>query len=213
MSVFQPDAVVAIGLVAALAVAVVAAQPVSITLPPDTSTLRPSNLPGYRVAQQKCGICHSADYVSYQPPDMTQAQWTAEMIKMRQAYGAPLDDEDVKILGAYLAAAYGSGTASATDALEAPPTAAPLSDGGAGDVQAVLNANGCLVCHAMDRKLIGPSFADIALKYKDVTDAASSLADSIRNGSVGKWGQIPMPAMAGVNDAQARALAEFVLQH
>lgn len=212
MSAFLRDAVVAIGLGAGLTAAIVTAQPVSVTLPPDTSTLRASDLPGYRLAQQKCGICHSADYVSYQPPDMTQAQWTAEMTKMREAYGAPLDDEEVKILGAYLAAAYGSAAASAPAVIEASATPAAPSGGGAADVQAVLNANGCLVCHAVDRKLIGPSFQDIALKYKGVADAASSLAGSIRKGSVGKWGQIPMPAMAAVNDAQAQALAEFVLK-
>jgi len=215
MSAFLLNAVVAIGLVAGLTAVVVTAQPVGITLPPDTSTLRASDLPGYRVAQQKCGVCHSADYVSYQPPGMTQAQWTAEMTKMRQAYGAPLDDDDVKILGAYLAAAYGSATASAPSVLESPvlaatPAAPPPV--GAADVQAVLAASGCLVCHAVDRKLIGPSFHDIALKYESVADAASLLAGSIRKGSVGKWGQIPMPAMAGVNDTQARALSEFVLK-
>ena len=215
MSAFLLNAVVAIGLVAGLTAVVVTAQPVGITLPPDTSTLRASDLPGYRVAQQKCGVCHSADYVSYQPPGMTQAQWTAEMTKMRQAYGAPLDDDDVKILGAYLAAAYGSATASAPSVLESPglaatPAAPPPV--GAVDVQAVLAASGCLVCHAVDRKLIGPSFHDIALKYERVADAASLLAGSIRKGSVGKWGQIPMPAMAGVNDTQARALSEFVLK-
>lgn len=213
MSTFVRDVAAAIGLLAGLTAAVVTAQPVSVTLPPDTSTLRASPLPGYRVAQQKCGICHSADYVSYQPPGMTEAQWAAEMTKMRQAYGAPLDDDDVKVLGAYLAAAYGSAAASAPAVIESPPTPAAPPEAGAVDVQAVLNANGCLVCHAVDRKLIGPSFEDIALKYKGVADAPSSLAGSIRKGSVGKWGQIPMPAMAGVNDAQARALAEFVLKH
>lgn len=212
MSAFVRDAAVAVGLMAGLTAAVVTAQPVSVTLPPDTSTLRVSDLPGYQLAQQKCGICHSADYVSYQPPDMTQAQWTAEMTKMREAYGAPLDDDDVKVLGAYLAAAYGKAAASAPGVPESPSTPAAPSAAGAADVQVVLNANGCLVCHAVDRQLIGPSFQDIALKYKRVADAASSLAGSIRKGSVGKWGQIPMPAMAGVNDAQARALAEFVLK-
>ena len=171
MSAFPRHAVVAIGLVAGLTAVVVTAQPVGITLPPDSSTLRASDLPGYRVAQQKCGICHSADYVSYQPPGMTQAQWTAEMTKMRQAYGAPLDDDDVKILGAYLAAAYGSATASSPSVLESPGLAATLAVAppahGAVDVQAVLAASGCLVCHAVDRKLIGPSFHDIALKYRE----------------------------------------------
>lgn len=119
MSARLRHALVAIGLVAGLTAVAVTAQPGPIALPPDTSVLRPSDLPGYQVAQQKCGICHSADYVSYQPPGMTQAQWTAEMLKMRQAYGAPLDDDEVKMLGAYLAVAYGSATATDASVLEA----------------------------------------------------------------------------------------------
>lgn len=215
MSAISRHTFVAVALCAGLTAAIVSAQGQQITLPQDTSTLRASDLPGYALAQQKCLTCHSADYVSYQPPDMSQAQWTAEMNKMRQAYGAPLDDHDVKSLGAYLAMAYGSAKATDASVLEASGMA--TSPGGptaadAVDVQAVLNANGCLVCHAVDRKVIGPSFKDIAAKYQGVGDAAPTLAASIRKGSVGKWGQIPMPAMAGVKDAQAQALAQFVLK-
>jgi len=215
MSVCLRHALVAIGLVAGLTAVAVTAQSGPIALPPDTSGLRPSDLPGYQVAQQKCGICHSADYVSYQPPGMTQAQWTAEMTKMRQAYGAPLDDAEVRMLGAYLAVAYGSAKATDPSVREASgltATAGPPAAPAARDVQAILSANGCLVCHAVDRKLIGPSFQDIARKYRGVGGAAASLAGSIRNGSVGKWGQIPMPALAGVKDAEAQALAQFVLK-
>ncbi len=83
------------------------AAPADVVLPPETSVLRTSSLPGYAVAAQKCGICHSADYVDYQPPGMTKAQWTAEMTKMQKAYGAPISDDEVKLLGIYLAATYG----------------------------------------------------------------------------------------------------------
>ncbi|MEO8937816.1 MAG: cytochrome c [Burkholderiaceae bacterium] len=84
------------------------AAPADIALPPETVALRTSSLPGYAIAEQKCGICHSADYIAYQPPAMTVAQWTAEMAKMQHAYGAPISDEEVKLLGIYLASAYGN---------------------------------------------------------------------------------------------------------
>jgi hypothetical protein len=93
-----------------------------ITLPPDVSKLRPSSLPGYALALQKCGICHSADYISYQPPGLSQAQWTAEMNKMQHAYGAPLDPGEVALIGAYLAVA--SGGAKVSDDSVAALTAA-----------------------------------------------------------------------------------------
>lgn len=208
-------ALILAGTVATLAIVEAPAQPQQITLPPDTSRLRPSDLPGYTIAQQKCGICHSADYVSFQPPNMTQAQWTAEMTKMRQAYGAPLDDQDIRSLGAYLAVAYGSASATDASVIEASgpttPATGAASTGPGIDVQAVLNANGCFVCHAVDKKLVGPSFDDIALKYQRDKNATAVLARSIRQGVVGKWGQVPMPAMVAVSESQARALAQFVL--
>jgi mono/diheme cytochrome c family protein len=78
-----------------------------IKLPKETAVLRPSTLPGYQIAKAKCGICHSADYINLQPPGMTLAQWTAEMVKMQRAYGAPIDEAEIKLLGTYLTSAYG----------------------------------------------------------------------------------------------------------
>ena len=102
----------AISLAATVAAADAAAA--GITLPPDSSTLRSSTLPGYALAQQKCGICHSADYISHQPPGLDQAHWTAEMVKMQHSYGAPLDQDEIALIGAYLAVAYGSANANDT---------------------------------------------------------------------------------------------------
>ena len=76
-----------------------------IELPKDVSELRPSQLPGYDLALQKCGICHSTNYVSYQPPGKDQRQWTAEMKKMQHSYGAPLSEDEIKLIGAYLSVA------------------------------------------------------------------------------------------------------------
>jgi hypothetical protein len=81
-----------LGLSLALTVAALAwGRSPTIKLPAETAVLKPSPLFGYRIAQEKCGICHSADYINLQPPRMTLTQWTAEMTKMRNAYGAPLD--------------------------------------------------------------------------------------------------------------------------
>ena len=82
----------------------------AILLPEETAALRPSSLDGYRIAEVKCGICHSADYVNLQPPSMTFAQWMAEMVKMQRAYGAPIDETEIKLLANYLAAIYGDAT-------------------------------------------------------------------------------------------------------
>ena len=87
-----------------------------IQLPPETAQLKPADLPGFVVAAQKCSMCHSADYINFQPPGMTKTQWTAEMVKMQHTYGAPITDVEVKLLGIYLAATYGdASTVTAAD--------------------------------------------------------------------------------------------------
>jgi hypothetical protein len=83
----------------------------AIELPSEDAALRPSELPGYAIAAQKCGICHSLDYINLQPPHMPLAQWTAEMVKMQRAYGAPIDEAEIKLLGIYFTATYGDATA------------------------------------------------------------------------------------------------------
>ena len=69
----------------------------------------------------------------------------------------------------------------------------------------------CLTCHAMQTKVIGPSFADIAAKYKSDKDADTKLAVKIRAGGSGVWGQIPMPPNAAVSEAEAKTLAKWLM--
>lgn len=69
----------------------------------------------------------------------------------------------------------------------------------------------CMACHAVDKKLVGPSFKDVAAKYAADKDAAAALATKIQKGGVGAWGQIPMPANPQVSDAEAKQLATWVL--
>jgi cytochrome c len=72
-------------------------------------------------------------------------------------------------------------------------------------------AKNCMACHAADKKLIGPSYKDVAAKYASDKDAVSKLATKIRAGGVGVWGQIPMPANPQVSEAEAKTLAEWVM--
>jgi cytochrome c len=72
-------------------------------------------------------------------------------------------------------------------------------------------ANGCYSCHANNEKVVGPAYASVAEKYKGDKDAVASLAQSIQNGSKGKWGRIPMPAHPSMSAADIKALATWVL--
>lgn len=69
----------------------------------------------------------------------------------------------------------------------------------------------CLACHQTDKKLVGPSYKDVAAKYAGQKDAAAKLADKIQKGGVGVWGQVPMPANPQVNADEAKTLATWVL--
>lgn len=71
--------------------------------------------------------------------------------------------------------------------------------------------NACLACHAVDKKLVGPSYQDISKKYAGQKDAEAMLAASIKKGGSGKWGPIPMPAQAALSEADAKTLAVWVL--
>jgi cytochrome c len=72
-------------------------------------------------------------------------------------------------------------------------------------------ANGCLSCHALDEKIVGPAYSKVATKYSEDKDAAASIAQSIRNGSQGKWGRIPMPAHGNMSQDDINLLARWVL--
>jgi cytochrome c len=69
----------------------------------------------------------------------------------------------------------------------------------------------CFACHAVDKKLVGPSYKDVAAKYRGDAGAEAKLADKVKKGSQGTWGQVPMPPNASVPDADVRALVKWIL--
>jgi cytochrome c len=72
-------------------------------------------------------------------------------------------------------------------------------------------ASGCLSCHALTEKIVGPAYSTVAEKYKADADAATSLAQSIQYGSKGKWGRIPMPPHASLSTEDIKTLANWVM--
>jgi cytochrome c len=71
--------------------------------------------------------------------------------------------------------------------------------------------NACTACHAADKKIVGPSYQDVAKKYAGQKDAVAALSESIRKGGAGKWGPVPMPAQPALSDADVKTLATWVL--
>ncbi len=76
--------------------------------------------------------------------------------------------------------------------------------------QKLAQQKGCMACHDMKAKKVGPSYIDIAKKYADKPDAVDYLAGKIKKGGSGVWGSIPMPPQ-NVSDAEARQLAKWIL--
>jgi len=70
---------------------------------------------------------------------------------------------------------------------------------------------GCIACHNVEKKILGPSFKDISAKYKTKGDNVNYLAGKIRNGAQGIWGMIPMPAQKQVREDEAVEIAKWIL--
>ncbi|MEZ5643571.1 MAG: c-type cytochrome [Burkholderiaceae bacterium] len=77
--------------------------------------------------------------------------------------------------------------------------------------EALAKSKNCMACHAVDKKLVGPAFKDVAKKYAGDAKAADALAAKVQKGGSGVWGPIPMPANPQVNDADAKKLVAWVL--
>jgi cytochrome c len=81
----------------------------------------------------------------------------------------------------------------------------------AANAMAIARSNACMGCHAVDRKLVGPSFQQVAEKYKGDAQAPAKLALKVKNGGSGVWGSIPMPSHPRMNDADVKTVVAWVL--
>jgi cytochrome c len=89
--------------------------------------------------------------------------------------------------------------------------AALLASGPAFASMDLAKAKNCTACHAVDKKLIGPAYKDVAAKYASDKDAVAKLSKKVREGGVGVWGQIPMPANPQVSADEATTLVKWVM--
>ena len=77
--------------------------------------------------------------------------------------------------------------------------------------EALAKKHNCLACHAVDKKVVGPSYKDIAAKYKGDKAAVAKLEEKVKKGGSGAWGPVPMPPNANVPDADIKKLVAWVL--
>jgi cytochrome c len=86
-----------------------------------------------------------------------------------------------------------------------------VSAGNALAQEALAKKYNCLACHAVDKKVVGPAYKDVAAKYKGDAGAEARLVAKVKNGGSGVWGPIPMPPNSSVPDADVKALVKWVL--
>lgn len=81
--------------------------------------------------------------------------------------------------------------------------------------EAIASKAGCLACHTVDKKVVGPSYKDVAAKYKGQADAAAKLAEKVRKGGVGNWGPPPIPMPPNpvdkISDADLKTVIQWIL--
>jgi cytochrome c len=77
--------------------------------------------------------------------------------------------------------------------------------------EALAKKHNCFACHAVDKKLVGPSYKDVAAKYAKDSGAEAKLVEKVKKGGQGVWGQVPMPPNAQVPDADVQALVKWIL--
>lgn len=77
--------------------------------------------------------------------------------------------------------------------------------------EAMLKKYNCTACHAIDKKLVGPAYKEVAKKYKGNKAAAAMLVQKVKKGGQGTWGPVPMPPNPAVPDADLKAMVDYIL--
>ena len=158
--------------------------------------------PGSTLTENKCKICHELQHI--RRAKLSRGEWADNLRNMKER-GTPMDDAEAAVILDYLTTYY-----SRDPAPPAGPDTLASKDGDS--VKKILDSNACSGCHALDQRVVGPSFREVSLKYKDNPEAKNHLMSKIRQGGQGAWGQVPMPPNPGISDQDLSSLVGWVLQ-
>ena len=186
-----------------------AAGNVKIEMPAETNAFKPGT--GVELANGQCLVCHSVEYVSTQPP-FPRTIWAGSVKKMREKYGAAIPDDQIGPLLDYLTAHYGVPGTNAVVAAIPVSTSRPSSASLQGlNAEGLALKFGCLGCHNVSAKIVGPAYQEIAAKYQTDAEAKAKIAEQIQKGGSGKWGPVIMPPFPQVNEAEVKILTDWIL--
>ena len=186
-------------------------------------------------SSMNCDGCHGGGATGWEGPSLVDGRWRygggdEEIFqsifygrpKGMPAYGGVVGADGVWMMVAYLKSQpvpnvvpttnYDeiAKAAAAAPASAPAPAPAPSEAATPADPKAKLAQYGCIACHAIDKKVVGPSFHDVAAKYHGQSDAAQLLEGKVKNGGAGVWGNIPMPPQS-VPDADAHDIVNWIL--
>jgi cytochrome c len=187
-------------------------------------------------ASMNCDGCHGGGATGFEAPSLVDGRWRyggpdEEVFqsifygrpKGMPAYGGVLGVDGVWMIVRYLKSQPVPAVVptinyeelakpAAPPAASAAPSAAASSEPSPPtDPSAKLAQYGCIACHAIDRKVVGPAFRDVAAKYRDQQGVAETLETKVKNGGGGVWGDIPMPPNSAVPDAEVHEIVNWIL--
>jgi len=163
-------------------------------------TLTPGK--GVEITTARCVICHDAQHITR--TKLSRGEWEFNIKNMIER-GAPIKPDEIPPILEYLATYYNR------DSAPPPPDASATAASG-DPVTHLLTANACVACHQIDKRVVGPSFKEVAAKYAGDNAAAAALAKKIKEGGSGSWGAVPMPPNAALSDADAAQLVGWILR-
>ena len=186
-------------------------------------------------SSMNCDGCHGGGGLGWEGPSLVDGRWryggADEEIfhsifygrpKGMPAYGGLLGSEGVWMIVTYLKSQpvpnvvptiwYEDPATNATPEANVPTPPVALQPAlPATGVERMLAKYGCVACHDVEKKLVGPAFKDIAAKYHAQTGVGAYLARQVKNGAVGVWGRVPMPPHSDVPDTDLDAVIAWIL--
>ncbi len=158
--------------------------------------------PGSTLTENKCKICHELEHI--RRAQLSPGEWADNLRNMKER-GAPMTEAEMEIIQKYLSTYYNREKPAPA------PSPDTLASGGDDPVQKLLGAHACAGCHAVDSRVVGPSFKEVAAKYAGDPGAPQRLASKIRSGGSGVWGSVPMPANPQIPASDLKLVVDWVL--